>query len=379
MGRIHDVSYAITCIRKALREACSQKPMELVALSGGLDSTIVAWHARQKGRTAGIATISEDFVAPDLAYCQMAASDLDIPLTISSAGTDEVLGEVTETIRILRNFNDIEIRNSVVMYHAARWAAENGYDTLATGDGADELFAGYRFLTEMPEDRVASEIDRVCDTMHFTSREIGRALGISMFSPFLDERVVRVARDVDAGLKIREERVGASSDRHPHGASGDARQDPGSASGDSPTGTRYGKWILRKSFENDIPYRIAWRTKSAMQDGSGTAGLTAMFDSIMNMSKTPYAEAVQRIKEEDDVTIRSCESLYYYKIFRKMFGRPADVQSADAVDGDGGGSSDDDGTDVPEPSSDHVKRCPYCMCVTAGSSRFCRMCAAFPI
>ena len=48
---------------------------------------------------------------------------------------------------------------------------------------------------------------------------------------------------------------------------------------------RYGKWILRKTFEEYIPKQIAWRAKSPMQDGSGTAGLTNLFESIIDEEK----------------------------------------------------------------------------------------------
>ena len=40
-----------------------------------------------------------------------------------------------------------------------------------------------------------------------------------------------------------------------------------------------------KTFEKYIPHQIAWREKSAMQDGSGTAGLTNLFDSVINEEK----------------------------------------------------------------------------------------------
>ena len=52
------------------------------------------------------------------------------------------------------NFNDIEIRNNVVMYMAARWARDNGERSIITGDGADELFAGYRFLVNKSQEEL---------------------------------------------------------------------------------------------------------------------------------------------------------------------------------------------------------------------------------
>ena len=87
----------------------------------------------------------------------------------------EILEAVENTIKILKNFNDIEIRNNVVMYLAIKWAKDNNKKSIITGDGADELFAGYNFLVNKPEKELESEIKRVCSIMHFPTQEIGKA------------------------------------------------------------------------------------------------------------------------------------------------------------------------------------------------------------
>ena len=94
-------------------------------------------------KVEGIAIISEDFVSTDLTYCQRISKETGIPLTIYNSTTSEILEAVENTIKILKNFNDIEIRNNVVMYLAIKWAKDNNKKSIITGDGADELFAGY--------------------------------------------------------------------------------------------------------------------------------------------------------------------------------------------------------------------------------------------
>ncbi len=304
-----------------IEESCNLCNSNLISLSGGLDSSIIAHFLKQK-KPKTIAIIAEDFVSTDLTYCQMISKEMQLPLSIYNVKTTEILEAIEETIKILKNFNDIEIRNNIVMYLAIKWAKDNGERSIISGDGADELFAGYNFLINKQEDQLEKEIKRVCSIMHFPTQEIGKALGITIESPFLNNSVIELAKTIPANLKVKEE-----------------------------NGKRYGKWILRKTFEEFIPKRIAWREKSPMQEGAGTSGLTGLFDSIVGEEN--FVEKKLTVKKEDDVVIRSRESMHYYEIFKKLFGSPVDKESEN--------------------------NCPYCKHTVEKSSKFCRMCGAFPI
>ena len=235
-----------------LDDCCNSCESKLIALSGGLDSSILAYFLKKRN-PRGIAIISEDFVSTDLTYCQRISKETGIPLSIYNVSTTTMLEAIESTIKILKNFNDIEIRNNVVMYLAIKWAKNNDQKSIITGDGADELFAGYNFLLNKSEKELEFEIKRLCSIMHFPTQEIGKALGIKIESPFLNQKVLEIANKIPSNLKIKEEK-----------------------------GKRYGKWILRKTFEKHIPAQIAWRRKSPMQDGAGTVGLTNLFESIIN-------------------------------------------------------------------------------------------------
>ena len=137
-----------------LEESCNMCDSNLLSLSGGLDSSILAFYLKDKNPEA-VAVIAEDFVSTDLTYSQMISKEMGLKLTIYNATTAEILEAVERTIGILRNFNDIEIRNSAAMYLAVKWAKDNEFDSMITGDGADELFAGYNFLINKPESELA--------------------------------------------------------------------------------------------------------------------------------------------------------------------------------------------------------------------------------
>ena len=108
--------------------------------------------------------------------------------------------------------------------------------------------------------------------------------------------------------------------------------------------------FLRKTIEKYIPEQIVWRKKSPMQEGAGTVGLTNLFESIINEEK--YVEKKLTIEKNDQVVIRSRESMYYYEIFKKLYGTPVEEDAA--------------------------SKCPYCK-HGISNSKFCRMCGAFPI
>ncbi len=304
-----------------LKKACDSCKADIISLSGGLDSTILAYYLKEK-KPKAITIISKDFAASDLTYCQIASKEFELPLTIISVDTTEILEAIKGTISILKNFNDIEIRNNLVMYLAIKWAKDHGFNRIITGDGADELFAGYSFLVKKPEDEIEREIKRISSIMHFPTQKIGEFLGVIVESPFLDEKIIELANSIPANLKVKTE-----NDR------------------------KYGKWILRKIFESKIPPKIAWRDKSPMQDGAGTKGLTNLFDTII--SDEVFSEKKKEIEQEYKVTIRSKESLHYFEIYKNLFG-------------------------LSRGFSEENVSCPYCHFSTE-NSKFCRMCGAYPI
>ena len=293
-----------------------------ISLSGGLDSSILACLLDKKNISA-ICIISKESPGNDLIFSQIIAKKFSIPIKIKMIDIDELLSAVNETIKILKVFNDIEIRNAVVMYLSLLAVKKNGFSSVITGDGADELFAGYNFWLKMNNNEVQNDLKRIRKIMHFPTQEIGKKLGIKVESPFLSQKVMDFAKSLPLDYKINMQ-----------------------------NGKKYGKWILRKTFEKKIPNSIVWRKKSAMQDGAGTSGLIDLFSAML--PNKFFNEQTKRIKESENVIIKSKESLYYYMIYRKYFDIPSDLHSSKS-------------------------KCPNCQYKIELGSKFCRMCGAFPI
>ena len=147
-------------IKNILKKIISNSNSKHISFSGGLDSSIITSHLNEQQKNA-LVVITDDFIANDLTYSQIAAKHFQLKLDIFNVNSEKLLDAIEGTISILKNFNDIEIRNSVVMYLAFNELKNNDVHDVLTGDGADELFAGYNFLLDKPENELRDEIIRI--------------------------------------------------------------------------------------------------------------------------------------------------------------------------------------------------------------------------
>mgnify|MGYP001165171390 FL=1 len=305
---------------EVLQNAVKECESEWIALSGGLDSSILA-HLRKDLNPQAITIITKDFLGTDLTFAQIIAKHTGLPLSLMQVTMEEVLDSINETIKILDNFNDIEIRNSIVPHLYLSSLKKKGVNSVITGDGADEIFAGYNFLLKKDDVELDQELERIKKIMHFPSKDIAKSLNMKVETPFLDKDVIEFSESIPISKKIN------------------IKEDK-----------KFGKWILRETFEKDLPKNIIWREKSPMQDGSGTNNLTGLFNTII--TDDIFSQKKTKILEEDGVYIRTKESLHYYECFRKS-------------------------SSVKKSNSD--RKCPDCDYEINLNSRFCRMCGKFPI
>ena len=308
-------------VRMLLEEITSQCDANWIAFSGGLDSSILGQIKKEQGLNA-ITIITKDFHGTDLEYSQIMGKHIGVHLELRYVNINEILNAVKGTIKILKNFNDIEIRNSIVSYIYLNTLKEKNVKKVITGDGADEIFAGYNFLIKKNHAELRTELRRMKEIMHFTSQKIASELGISVQMPYINDNVIKLAETLPIEHLVNQK-----------------------------NGVKFGKWVLRKAFENDLPPSVIWREKTPMQDGSGTTGLTKMFDSVI--TDDVYQEKTKKIKSKDGVTIRTKESLHYYELYRENFK-------------------------VPEYDG-NKNICPDCNAELITNSKFCRMCGKFPL
>jgi len=237
---------------------------------------------------------------------------------------DELVDRMPELIRLLRTFDPMELRNSIVAYVAMEAASKRGLSAVLTGDAADELFAGYSFMFNMSAEQLPSYIRYLNDIMHFTSQVIGQSLGVGVDSPYLSPPI----RDFALSLGYDD-------------IVGDYQ------------GQRLGKKILREAFSSVLPKEIAWRLKTPIEYGSGSTSLKQLAE--QSVSDTEFERERERAATHDFVKLRDKEQCYYYLTYRSLFSPPKELAR-------------------------DVKTCKDCQApVMRDDMKYCRMCGAYPI
>jgi asparagine synthase (glutamine-hydrolysing) len=310
-------------IVQALEESVRRNLTDGLLLSGGLDTAMLAYLTSKWVKPGCITVALRGAPAPDVEYAKLVVSRLELKHYIHYFGNEELDENIRDVIRIMKSFDPMEIRNSVAIYVALKVGRDQGMSTFMTGDGCDELFGGYSFLFELTKEQLDKALKRIWGNMRFCSVDLAEALGVEVRLPYLDPQFRAFATDLDIGLKVRSEK-----------------------------GQVWGKWILRKAFENIMPQEIVWRVKAPIEVGSGTTILPFLFDS--RISDLEFNEKKKRYLDEDRVVIRSKEHLFYYEIYRSVIG-------------------------VPYMSASNAKTCPDCGSNVEEGASFCKTCGAYPI
>jgi asparagine synthase (glutamine-hydrolysing) len=203
----------------------------VVALSGGVDSTLVAYLAKRECVAVGFAG------SHDLKQARHAADTLGLPCTCVTITEDAIAAALPEVVAAIPRKDPVNTGIALTQYFVARWAGEHGHRRIITGQGADELFGGYNRYTS--SETLEEDLERdFAGLEEQVRRDQGVAAlhGTYLSMPYLDLRVVRAARAIPTTMKV----------------DGERRKIP-----------------LRKVAERYIPQDLAWYGKKAMQYGSG--------------------------------------------------------------------------------------------------------------
>ena len=238
---IVDDRAAVAAVREAVRAAIDGVDTDrlAVAFSGGVDSAALAARLDAPLYVVGFPE------SHDVEAAQTAASKLGRDLRVVELSHADIERAVPEIVAATGRTNAMDVSIALPLYLVAERAAADGFDRLAVGQGADELFGGYAKVARAPEDeRVAA------DTVRGARREVVRTVpdqlerdvltlrgaGVEPVAPLLHDDVVASALALPGSLLV--------TDR----------------------GER--KWALRLAVREWVPDPVVFRAKKAVQYGS---------------------------------------------------------------------------------------------------------------
>ncbi len=246
---ISDEDVVINLLRDALQRAVYERlePKVGIAFSGGVDSSLITAMAKERSEVVLYSVGLED--SHDVRQAARAAELLGLKdcLRLKIVTQDEIEACLPKVIKAIGNVDPTQISIGVPLFIAAKKAHDDGVNVMLSGQGADELFAGYHHHitafekgADVLHQEVIKDIQNIAEVDLKRDTAVTAVNSIELRKPYLDDDVIKIGLRIAPELKIRK------------------------------TGEGYkNKYILRRLAEDIVPRDIAWKEKKAMQYGSG--------------------------------------------------------------------------------------------------------------
>lgn len=214
-----------------------------VAFSGGVDSSLTARLASLVGKEVTLITVGLRG-SRDLERAAEAARTLDLPLVLMERGLDDVAEDVPEAVRLVEEADIMKIGVALPFLWVSRYLRESSTPVMVTGQGSDEVYAGYdrylRIYRDLGEKAVEEAILQGVLQSHLINFERDEKVvsnqGVQLRYPLISPEAVSYALRLPLRFKIS-----SVEDEHR-------------------------KIIIRKVAERmGLPERTAWGRKKSLQ------------------------------------------------------------------------------------------------------------------
>jgi asparagine synthase (glutamine-hydrolysing) len=254
-----------------------------------LDSSIVTALAREETQQLHSFAVGVDG-SSDLSAARQISKYLDTIHHEYVYTTQDMVEALPDVLYYLESFDPALVRSAIPNYFLAKLACEH-VKVILTGEGADELYAGYDYLAryETP-DELQDEMLSITKALHNTNLQradrMSMAFGLEARVPFLDIESIALAMGIPAEWKLHNERIP--------------------------------KALLRRSFAGDLPLEIVNRPKEKFSKGAGSSDLITQ-QAVEDISDRDFQSEWKRLKEDWDYNLQNKEALYYYRILNEFY------------------------------------------------------------
>lgn len=197
-----DYQKAVDDITKALIKSVEKRVEDLqrVALlfSGGVDSTIILKILLDLDKKVDLYTIGVKN-SQDLKVAQQIADEFNLPLHTWIIDEKIIEDELISTINTIESRNLMKIGVGMTIKLTSHLAHLDHHKVILSGQGADELFAGYNRYKkkyETPEllyDELSYDLNNIYDTNLERDDKATMSNSIELRVPYLDNQVIKTA------------------------------------------------------------------------------------------------------------------------------------------------------------------------------------------
>ena len=236
---------AVDALERAIRQATAAVKRDTqdiaVAFSGGVDSALVAELLDAPLYVVGFPD------SHDVEAARTAADAMGRELTVVELEPSDLEHAVPEVARAIGRTNAMDVQIALPLYLVGERVAADGFDALAVGQGADELFGGYEKVVRL-DHRVAAETVRgaVREGIRSLPEQLPRdvltieATGLEPVAPLLDDAVV------EAALRLPDDLLADEDERKRGFRRVAARQLPADVANRQKKAVQYGSLVARE-------------------------------------------------------------------------------------------------------------------------------------
>jgi len=273
-----DHAAAIDAHERAVRtasEAVNQDDRDIaVAFSGGVDSALVAELLDAPLYVVGFPD------SHDVEAARTAADAMGRNLTVVDLEPADLERAVPEVARAIGRTNAMDVQIALPLYLVGERVAADGFDALAVGQGADELFGGYEKVVHL-DHRVDAETVRgaVREGIRSLPDQLPRdvltieATGLEPVAPLLHDAVV------EAALRLPDDLLADEDERKRGFRRVAARYLPAEVANRDKKAVQYGSLVAREldrlarqaGYKRRMDDHVTKYVASLLEDGETTA------------------------------------------------------------------------------------------------------------
>jgi len=235
---------------------------EAVLLSGGIDSSAIAYIAQKYNPNIKAITVTNDLLeGSDKSFAIKVSNYLGIKNHLFATLDERDINKLIEKVVIsLECFNIYWVSAALVLFKGIEFAKKNGIKSVATGEGSDDLFGSFQVMVnwEGTNEELMDFIFIRMNDIDVMTQKVSKFLGVDVILPFHDKDLIKFALSLPINKRFRKNKNGSVET----------------------------KYLLRAAFRDLLPNSVVARPQTMAFSGASTLDiLTKEFENYRNIKE----------------------------------------------------------------------------------------------